>query len=117
MAVGAVIGIDQMNNIITSFAVQLRDLMQDIANLNTAVNGQAAGLAYLESLGYGSDANPANPGGISDAAWALQVIGYLYTQAGVYAGTVQQGGTGGTGAIMFDFNQALSPVWGGQVST
>jgi hypothetical protein len=88
--------------------------MQDISNLNLRVNGQGAGLAYLESIGYSGTANPDNPGGVSNAALALSMISYLNTNAGVYFGTVQQGGTGGTGAILFNFGQELSQVWGGQ---
>lgn len=34
-------------------------------------------------------------------------IGYLSTLAGIFYGTVQQGGTGGTGATTFDFDDAL----------
>lgn len=115
MPVGASIGSDQMNNIITSLAVHLRDVMQDISQLNLSVNGAAAGLAYLQSIGYSNTANPANPGSVSDAALALSTIAYLNTVAGCYFGTVQQGGTGGTGASLFNFNQQLASVWGGQV--
>jgi hypothetical protein len=115
MPVGATIGSDQMNNIITSLAVHLRDVMQDIFQLNLSVNGAGAGLAYLQSIGYSNASNPANPGSVSDAALALSVIAYLNTVAGCYFGTVQQGGTGGTGASLFNFNQQLAAVWGGQV--
>lgn len=108
MSVGATIGSDQVNNIITALAVNLRDVMRQIYNLNQAVNGQGAGLAYLESIGFGSDANPANPGDISDAQLALNVISYLTTVAGVYFGTATQGSE-------FNFDQQLSEVWAGQV--
>lgn len=110
MPVGASIGSDQMNNIITSLAVDLANLMRNIAKLNLAVNGQAAGLAYLESIGYGSAANAANPGDVSDAQYALNMISFLNTVAGVYFGTATQ-------ATDFDFDQELSQVWGGQVVT
>lgn len=108
MPVGAVIGSDQVSNIITALAVQLRDVMQRIANLNLAVNGQGTGLAYLQSLGFSNTSNPANPGSVSDAALALSVISYLNTVAGVYFGTATQGTT-------FNFNQQLSEVWAAQV--
>jgi hypothetical protein len=108
--VGAVIGSDQVSNIITALAVQLRDVMQRIANLSLAVNGQGAGLAYLTSIGYSGTANPANPGGISDAAFALSMISYLNTVAGVYFGTAAQ-------TPAYNFNQQLSEVWAGQVGT
>lgn len=108
MPVGAVIGSDQMSNIITALAVQLRDTCRSIYNLNRNVNGQGAGLAYLQSLGYSSTANPANPGGVSDAALALSIISYLNTVAAVYFGAATQG-------TAFDFDQQLSEVWGGRV--
>jgi hypothetical protein len=108
MAVGASIGSDQVNNIITALAVGLRDIARQISNLNLAVNGQGTGLAYLESLGFGSAANPGNPGDVSDAQLALNMISYMNTVAGVYFGTATQGSD-------FDFDQALSQVWAGQV--
>lgn len=110
MPVGAVIGSDQVSNIITALAVNLRDVMQRIANLNLAVNGQGAGLAYLQSIGFSNTANPANPGGVSDAALALSMISYLNTMSAVYFGTAAQG-------TMFNFNQQLSEVWAGQVGS
>lgn len=106
--VGATIGSGQIDNIITNLAVNLRDIMRNITNLNMSVNGQAAGLAYLESIGYGSVTNPANPGGISDAQYAQNMIGYLNTVASVYFGTVPQ-------TPAFNFDQELSQMWAGQV--
>lgn len=108
MPIGATIGSSQMDNIITSLAVHLRDIMQDIANTNLAVNGQGSGLTYLQSIGYSNAANPANPGGVSDAALALSMISYLNTISGVYYGTATQ-------TPAFNFNNALSQVWAGQV--
>lgn len=108
MPVGAAIGSSQVDNIITALAVRLRDVMRQVSNLSLAVNGQGAGLAYLESIGYSGTANPANPGGISDAQYALNMISYLNTVAGVYFGTATQG-------TAFSFDQELSQVWGGQV--
>ena len=110
--VGSAIGSGQINNVITSLAVNLRNLMQQVANLNLLVNGQGAGLAYLTSIGYSNEAgtsDPGNPGGITDAAYALQTIGYLNTVASVYFGTATQG-------TDFNFNQELSAVWAGQVA-
>ncbi len=109
MPVGASIGRDQMDNMITSAAVHLRDAMQVISNLNLSVNGQAQGLAYLESIGYSNVSNPANPGGISDAAYALSMISYLNTVAAVYFGTAAQ-------TPAFSFHQELSQMWAGQVT-
>lgn len=103
-----------MDQTLSSIATQYRNLCQTMRDLSTQVNGQAAGLAYLEGLGYTNTANPLNPGGISDAQYALNVVNYLSTLAGVYYGTVQQGGTGGTGAIDFNFDNAFSPLWANQ---
>ena len=108
MPVGATIGKDQVDNIMSSLAVQLRDVMRQIYNLNMAVNGQGAGLAYLASIGYPNTSNPANPGSVSDAQLALNMISYLNTVAGVYFGTAAQ-------TPAYNFNQQLSAVWGGQV--
>lgn len=110
MSVGSSIGSDQISNVITSLSVNLRNIMQQISNLNTAVNGQGAGLAYLESIGYTSTANPANPGSISDAQYALNMIAYLNTMAEVYYGTTAQ-------TPAFNFDQELSQMWAGQIST
>jgi hypothetical protein len=108
MPVGSQIGSSQVDNVITHLAVSLRAVMQEIANLNLAVNGQGTGLAYLQSIGYSNASNPANPGSVSDAALALSTISYLNTVAAVYFGTATQGTT-------FNFNQQLSAVWGGQI--
>lgn len=89
--------------------------MQAAVNLSTQVNGTGQGLEYLESIGYSSAPNPENPGDQSDAAWALQVIAYLNTVAGVYFGGVRQGGDGTAGsAVAFNFNNALAELWNGQ---
>ena|ERR1700749_4115521 len=103
-----------INNQLTGIALQMRELMQAASNLSTQVNGTGQGLAYLEAMGFSSAANSDNPGDMSDAAWALQVIAYFNTVAGCYFGTVQQGGSGGTGASDFNFHNALASLWNGQ---
>ena len=108
MPVGATVGSDQVNNIITSLAVQLRNVMQEIRNLDLSVNGQGQGLAYLESIGFSSGPNPANPGGESDAALAQTTISYLHTVAQVYFGAAAQ-------SPAYNFDQQLSSVWAGHV--
>jgi hypothetical protein len=110
MPVGAVIGSSQVDNILSALAVQLRDSCRQIYNLNLAVNGQATGLAYLVSIGYSNVANPANPGGISDAQLALNMIAVLNTMAGLYFGTATQ-------ATTFNFDQQLSQLWAGRVAS
>ncbi len=104
MTVGNNFSSDAINQLISGYSVQMRTLMTAIQNLSLNVNGQAAGLAFLEAAGYDS----------ADAQTALNAISYLNTVAGCYFGTVQQGGTGGNGAVAFDFNQQLSQYWAGQ---
>lgn len=107
MPVGSQATVASINQSITSLSVQLRELTHQMQNLSTSVNGQGNGLAYLESIGFGSAANPANPGGVSDAQLALNMISYLNTVQGVVNGTASQ-------ATDFNFNQELSQCWGGQ---
>lgn len=114
MAVGMQATKESMDQALSSLAVQARNLMQAIGNLNTTVNGQAAGLAYLESIGYSSTPDQGNPGAVTDAQYAQEVISYLSQLSGVYFGTVQSGGSGGSGAILFNLNNALAPMWAGQ---
>ena len=116
--VGAALNSGQMDNMLTSLAVRLRDVMRNISDLNLSVNGTGAGLAYMKQIGYSdvvATSNPNNPGGITDAAWALQVLSFLNNPSLVYFGLLQQGGTGGTGATIQNFNLQLAGVWGGQV--
>jgi hypothetical protein len=112
---GSVIGSDQVNNVITSLAVNLRNIMQQISNLNKSVNGQAAGLAYLVSIGYSNTIATSSPNNpvingtmITDAQYALNMIGYLNTVAAVYFGTAPQ-------TPAFSFDEELSQVWAGQI--
>lgn len=108
MSVGPVITKGVIDTSLGNLAVQSMQLMQQIANLNKLVTGGGDGLAYLESLGYSSAANPDNPGDASDAQYALNLVGYLNTQAGVYYGTLTQ-------ASEFDFDNALASLRGGQL--
>ena len=110
MPVGATIGSSQIDNILSALSVQVRDVMRQLYNLNLAVNGQGNGLAYLQSIGYSNASNPANPGSVSDAQLALNMIAYLNTIAGVYFGTATQGTT-------FNFDNQLSMLWAGRVAS
>lgn len=106
MSVGNQVQSPYIDQQITALAVQMRKVMQAAQDMSTWINGQGQGLAMLEAAGY----DPA------DAALAQQMIAYMNTVAGCYFGTVQQGGSGGTGAAQFNFNQALSQVWAGQIA-
>lgn len=114
MSVGNQATVSGLNNTLSNYATNLRNYMTGVSQLSTFINGQGNGLQALEQIGFGSTANTSNPGGVSDAQLALSMIAYLNTIAGVYFGTVQSGGAGGTGAITFNFDQELSTLWGGQ---
>jgi hypothetical protein len=96
-----------INNQLTNLALQLRNFCAAANALSTQVNGQANGLAYLESIGYGSAANSDNPGDASDAQLALNMISYLNTVAAIVNGNANQPSS-------FDFNNAVSILWNGQ---
>lgn len=93
-----------INQDLTNIAVAMRNVMRAAVELNTQVTGSESGLTYLEEIGFGSAANPGNPGQVSDAQLALTMIGYLSTPAGVYFGTATQ-------PSAFDFDNALSILW------
>jgi hypothetical protein len=97
MSVGNQLSSTQVDGLISSYAVQLRNLMQNIQYLSANVNGQGNGQAVLEAAGYDN----------ADASVALSAIAYLNTIAGVVNGTATQ-------ATDFDFNNELSQYWGGQ---
>lgn len=107
MAVGQASNSGQVDIDLINYSIGLRDLMQNIVNLSTWVNGQGQGLAFLEQLGYSSEADDNNPGSVSDAQMALNYIAYLNTVAGVYYGTATQG-------TEFSFNNELSTLWNGR---
>jgi hypothetical protein len=106
MAVGTQPTSATINNVMTALAVQLREVMAAINHLNTQVtNGVLGdGQTTLESYGYSS----------ADASAALNLIGYFNSVSEVYYGQLQAGGTGGTGATEFDYDNALSVLWNGQ---
>lgn len=114
MSIGNQATVSGLNNTLSNYATGLRNYMTGLSQLSTFINGQGNGLQTLEQIGYGSTANTSNPGNVSDAQLVLNMIGYLNTIAGVYFGNVQQGGSDGTGAILFNFDQELSQLWAGQ---
>jgi hypothetical protein len=107
MSVGNQMTSEFIDGRLSSLAIQMRELMHDIVDLSTNVNGQGNGLAVLENAGYSSDANPDNPNSESDAALAQAMIAYFNTIAEVYYGTATQDSE-------FDFDQELSQLWAGQ---
>lgn len=93
----------QLNAQLQGFALLLRNYGETISNYNEW-------FTQLET------ADVATYFGVtSDQAAEIQtMVGYMNTLAQIYLGQVQQGGSGGSGATMFDFNDALSSLWGGQ---
>lgn len=96
MTVGTQISSSQIDNQISTIAVQLRNLMVSMQNLYENVNGQSAGLAFLEGIGY----SPA------DAQSALTAISLMNTLALVYEGEAA--------ASQYNYNQTFSQYWAGQ---
>jgi hypothetical protein len=98
MPVGSQMTSVTCDQVITSLAVQMRNLMDAVNHLalNTGGTG-AAGLAYLESIGY-------SPG---DAATAQTAIGWMNTLSGMYFGAEPP-------TEASNFNTLLSAFWAGQ---
>jgi hypothetical protein len=107
MAVGIQGNNATVDQLLTTFSVQLRNTMTQIVSLDTWINGQGNGLTVLEELGYSTVPSSTNPGGVSDAQMASNMISYLNTVAAVYNGTAAQ-------TPAFNFNQELSQLWAGQ---
>jgi len=107
MTVGVQSNSASISNNITNLSVAMRNLMAAAANLSLQINGTGTGLATLEAMGFGSAADAANPGDISDAAYALQLIGFMNTMAQLYYGAATQPST-------FNYNNALAAMWNGQ---
>lgn len=110
MTVGNQPTVASINQSLTSLSTELRDVCQKIENLQQFVNGPSGlGLTGLQNIG-----GPAAGFSAADAQLVLSMAGYMNTIAGVFYGTVQQGGSGGTGATMFNFSNALAPLSAGQ---
>jgi hypothetical protein len=102
MAVGNQPTAQVINNSAGRVAVSMRQVMAAAKDLETQV--ASLGSSGLQAAGLSS----------GDAASLITLVNYLSTVSGCYYGTVQQGGTGGTGAITFNFDNALSALWGFQ---
>ena len=90
----------QLTNLAQQNAVNLRNVCQSILSLFNYAN--QIGLSGLETAGFSS----------GQAATFLNQVDLAATVAQVYYGTVQSQGSGGTGAILYDFNTALLPSSG-----
>jgi hypothetical protein len=96
MSVGVQPNSSQIDANLTILSNALRKVMEQLTDFALQVNNM--GQNGLETAGYSA----------ADATTALQLVGYLNTITGVYYGTASQ-------ATDFDFNNALSALWGGQV--
>jgi len=102
MSAGNPVTAQALNARLGQAAVQMRQVMEAAADVFKVAN--KLGTAGLQAAGM-------------DSATASDYVlraGYLNTLTGVYYGTVQQGGSGGTGASTFDFDDGLTSVWGAQ---
>jgi len=102
MPVGAQANQGQVNQTLTQLALQWRNLAAQTIQQGQYLNKE--GLTGLEGMGFSA----------ADAQSVLTLIDYMMSCAGCYKGTVQQGGSNGAGAIMFNFEDALTPLWAGQ---
>ena len=100
MAIGSVATQAQLNAQLANVATGLRTTAAQILLLWSYANN--LGQAGLVTLGFTS----------ADATAFITAVDNLATVAQVYQGTVQQGGTGGTGASLFNFQNALAAVTG-----
>jgi len=102
MSAGNPVTAQALNQRLGQVAVQMRQVMEAASDLFKVANGLGTG--GLQAAGLSS----------GDASDYELKAGYLNTLTGVYYGTVQQGGSGGTGASVFNFDNALSTTWGAQ---
>jgi hypothetical protein len=101
MTVGSQTNQGNVNSDLTQLAVAWRDLAT--LTLQKWAFYNKLGVAGLEALGFLA----------ADAQAVLDNINHLATPAQVFTGTVQAQGTGGTGAVLFNFQDATTPLWGG----
>lgn len=97
---------NQVDSELSACATLLEQLSARAMALITKVTANG-GITFLEKAGYSNDpasSNPGNPGGQTDAAYALELINYMSTLVGVYQGTATQ-------STDFNFAQALSILW------
>lgn len=100
MAIGNQPNVAQLNSQAAQYASTWRSIAQQSLALQAYVTG--LGSSGLVALGFSS----------ADATAFIAAVNYMATMAGIFQGTVQQGGTGGTGASLFNFQNALVALTG-----
>jgi hypothetical protein len=104
---------------LTNTAVALRNWVQSVQDQNTQINSQNNGIAVLVAMGYDNSVaggtNGLNPGGQTDAAFALAELAEFMNVAGVCSGTIYQGTQPGNGnCILYNFLSAFAPLMAGK---
>jgi hypothetical protein len=100
MPIGNQPNVQQLNSQAAQLAGTWRTASQQTLELQAYVTG--LGQAGLVALGFAS----------ADATAFINVVNNMATMAQIFTGTVQQGGTGGTGASLFNFQNALVALTG-----
>jgi hypothetical protein len=100
MAIGNAPNLAAVNSQAYQIALQFRSTAQQALAFQAYIVG--LGQSGLVALGFAS----------ADATEMIICANYMASLAQVYQGTLQQGGTGGTGAILFNFQNALIPLTG-----
>jgi hypothetical protein len=100
MAIGNTVTVASLNAQAAQLAMVWRN--NSAATLTLQAYTTAQGSSGLVTLGFTS----------GDATSLIALVNNMGTLAGVYNGTVQQGGTGGTGASLFNFGNALTALTG-----
>jgi hypothetical protein len=110
VSVGIQATVGGLNSALGNCAVGIRNDSQSIQDLWSYVvslgANEAAQVAGLEALGFGSSANPVNPGGVSDAQWFWTAANYLYSLSQIYYGLANL-------PTEFNFDGGLAAVRGG----
>lgn len=89
-----------LNSQAGQLAIALRDTCHKILALQTWVVQQ--GSNGLQAIGFTAP----------DAAAFMTEVSYMNSIALIFTGQLQQGGTGGIGAIMFNFESGISALTG-----
>ena len=100
MAIGNQPNVQQLNSQAAQLASAWRSDAQQALALQAYVT--ALGQAGLVALGFVA----------ADATAFTTAVNNMATMAQIFQGTVQQGGTGGTGATLFNFQNALVALTG-----
>jgi hypothetical protein len=95
MAIGNQPTVTSVNNDLSNYATQMRNLMQQVQEFNLEV--AALGTTGLETVGFNA----------TDAANVVSTAAIMNTVSAVYFGTATQ-------ATLYNFNNALAGLWAGQ---